>query len=89
MGGLERFVVDRLLGIELLGVDELLDHANVHLGEVLAERVVEAALWQAHVERHLAALEAVDRDAFAALLALLATPGGLALAGTDAAAVTE
>jgi len=37
------------------------------------------------VERHLATLEPGDRDAFAALLALLATPAGLALARADAA----
>src|SRR3546814_5447130 len=47
--------------------------------------MVEAALRNPHVERHLAALEPVDRDAGTALLALLAAPGGLALAGSDAA----
>src|SRR3546814_20041574 len=45
----------------------------------------EAALRQPHVERHLAALEAGDRDALTALLALLAAPAGLALARADAA----
>ena len=46
----------------------------------------EAALGQAAVERHLAALEAVDGDAGARLLALDAAAGGLALARADAAA---
>ena len=84
--GLERFVVDQLLAVELALVDELLDHAQVHFGEVLAERVVEAALRQTHVQRHLAALEALDGDAGTALLALLAAAAGLALARTDAPA---
>ena len=37
------------------------------------------------MERHLAAFEAGDADALAALLALLAAATGLALAGTDTA----
>src|SRR5690606_13478080 len=84
-GRLERVVVHHRLGVELAGVDQLLDLAEIHLGIVLAERVVEAALRQAHVERHLAALEALDGHARAALLALLAASAGLALAGADAA----
>src|SRR3546814_1067220 len=43
------------------------------------------SLRRPHVERHLAALEAGDRDALTALLALLAAPAGLALARADAA----
>src|SRR3546814_11546821 len=78
-------MVDGLLGVELLGVDQLLDLAEVHDREVRAEDIVEAALRNPHVERHLAALAPVDRDAGPALLALPAAPGGLALAGTDAA----
>src|SRR3546814_5877554 len=69
----------------LLRVDQLLDHAQIDDREVLAEDVVEAALRDAHVERHLAALEAVDRDAAARLLALLAAAGGLALTRADTA----
>src|SRR5690606_21227987 len=53
---------------------------------VLGEDVLETALGQAAVERHLAALEAVDGDARARLLALDAAAAGLAGAGTDAAA---
>jgi hypothetical protein len=41
------------------------------------------------VERHLAALEALDGDTRAGLLALLASAGSLALAGADATADTH
>src|SRR3546814_14923823 len=43
-------------------------------------------IWQAPVQRHLAALEALDGHAGARLLALVAVARGLALAGADAAA---
>src|SRR6185295_13738832 len=85
-GRLQRRMVDHALRIERLGVDRLLDRADVHLGIIPGEDVVEAALRDPHVERHLAALEAEDRDAGAALLALLAAAGGLADAGADATA---
>src|SRR6476469_9406231 len=85
-GGLERVMVERALAIELAGIDRLLDRADVHFGEVLGEDVVEAALRQPHVERHLTAFEAGDADTRACLGALLATAGGLAEAGTDTAA---
>src|SRR4029077_20909039 len=48
--------------------------------------VVEAALGNAHVERHLAAFETVDGNTRARDLALAATARRLALAGADAAA---
>src|SRR3546814_4799718 len=70
----------------LAGVDRLLHGAQVHDREILSEDIVEAALRQAHVERHLATLEAVDADARTRLRALLAATGGLALAGTDTTA---
>src|SRR5690606_32953442 len=38
------------------------------------------------MDRHLTALEALDRHAAARLLALVAAPGGLALAGAQATA---
>src|SRR3954451_19368601 len=82
---LERSVVERALDIELAGVDRLLDRADVHFGIIAREDVVEAALRQPHVERHLAAFEAGDRHARARLGALLAAPGGLAETRTDAA----
>src|SRR3546814_16268590 len=43
-GGLKRGVIDGRLGVELLRVDQLLDHAQIDDREVLAEDVVEAAL---------------------------------------------
>src|SRR6187455_3069470 len=79
-------MVEQRLGVDLAAIDQLLDRAEVHLSIILGEDVVEAALRQTHVERHLAALEALDRDARAALLALLAAARGLAQARTDAAA---
>src|SRR5688500_13670339 len=78
-------MIDHALGLELASVERLLDRAEVHLGIILGEDVVEAALRQPHVERHLAALEAGDRYARARLGALLAAAGGLAEAGADAA----
>src|SRR5262249_7532442 len=50
------------------------------------EDVVEAALGQAAVQRHLAAFKTLDAHAGARGLALSATARGLALAGADAAA---
>src|SRR4051794_27360620 len=79
-------MVERALNIELARIDRLLDGADVHFGIIAREDVVEAALREPHVKRHLAALEARDRHARARLGALLAATGGLALAGTDAAA---
>src|SRR6188508_719224 len=84
--GLQCVMIEQLLGVDLAGVDQLLDRAQVHLGVVLGEDVVEAALRQPHVERHLAAFEALHGDARAALLTLLAATRGLAQARTDAAA---
>src|SRR5690606_24657739 len=59
-----------------------------HRHEMLREDVVEATLRQAAIERHLAALEAVDGDAGAGLLALDAAAAGLAGARADATAET-
>src|SRR5262245_12801493 len=78
--------IDRGLGVELAGVDRGLQAAEVDLAELLAERLVETARGQAPMQRHLAAFAAFHRDARARLLARDATPGGLALAGADAAA---
>src|SRR5690606_19216085 len=66
--------------------DRGLDAAQGNLVEILAERVLEAALRQTTIERHLAAFEAVDGNAGARLLALDATAAGLAGARADAAA---
>src|SRR3546814_9631325 len=78
--------IDRLAGIQPAGVDGALQAADVHHLEIAREDVVEAALRQAPVQRHLAALEALDGHAGARLLALVAVARGLALAGADAAA---
>src|SRR5574338_114875 len=83
---LERVMVERALGLELAGVDCLLHRADVHLGIIAREDVVEPALGQPHVERHLAALEAGDRHTRARLGALLAATGGLAEPRADAPA---
>src|SRR5205085_12474329 len=85
-GGLQCAMVERALDIELAGIDRLLDRADVHLGIVLGEDVVEAALRHPHVERHLTALKAGDRHARTRLGAFLAATGGLAEPRADAAA---
>src|SRR5690606_31636832 len=59
---------------------------EVHNGIFLAEYVVEPALRQAHVQRHLAAFKPLDGHARARLLALHAAAAGLAGAGTDTTA---
>src|SRR4051794_4130451 len=79
-------MVERALDVELAGIDRLLHRADVHFGIIAREDVVEAALRQPHVERHLAAFEAVDRHARARLGALLAAARGLAEPRADAAA---
>src|SRR3954470_9901979 len=83
-GGLQRRMVQNGLAVQLAGVDQLLDRADIHLGIILGEHIVEAALRQPHVERHLAALEAGDPDARARVGARRPAPGGLAGARADA-----
>src|SRR6185295_18980547 len=58
---------------------------DVHRRILLAERVPEPALRQPAIDRHLAALEGVQRHAGARLLALHTLARGLALARPDAA----
>src|ERR1700730_1251918 len=82
----QRFGVDGILGVEQLGVDRLLQAVEVDLGEFEPEDVGEAALGQPPVDRHLAALEALDAHAGTRGLALAAAARGLALAGADATA---
>src|SRR5690606_9694315 len=81
----QRRGVHGFLGVELLGIDRSLEPRYGDRHVVLGGHVAEAALRQAAVERHLAALEAVDGDARARALALHAAAGGLAGAGADAA----
>src|SRR5882672_2051287 len=82
----QRLGVNHAAGIEQLGVDRLLNPVEIDLDEIEPDDVVEAALGQAAMQRHLAALEALDAHAGARGLALAATAGGLALAGADATA---
>src|SRR5690606_3706406 len=49
--------------LDLAGIDGGLDAADLDRAETQTERVREAALRQAHLDRHLAALIALDRDA--------------------------
>src|SRR6202043_488848 len=82
----QRFGVDGVLGVQQLGVDRLLNAVEIDLGEFETEDIVEAALGQAPMDRHLAALKTLDAHAGARGLALAAAAGGLALAGADATA---
>src|SRR5262249_40942593 len=85
-GGHQSLTVDRVRGSELFGVERGLQPAQVHALEVLLkDLVVKAALRQPAMQRGLAALERVDRDARAPELALAAMTRGLALARADAA----
>src|ERR1700737_228613 len=76
----QRFGVDGVVGVEQLGVDRLLNAVEIDLGEFEPENIVEAALRQGAVQRHLATFEALDAHAGARGLALAAAAGGLALA---------
>src|SRR5690606_6612326 len=84
-GSLQRFRVDRLRRVQPARPDRRGDAVEPDFGEVLAENVGEAALRQAPMQRHLAALEAVDGDAGTRGLALAAATAGLAHARADAA----
>ena len=81
----ERLHVDRPARAEMTFVDRDLYAAEIHLAEPAREDVVEPALRQAAMQRHLAAFESLDRDTGARLLTLGAAASGLALARTDAA----
>src|SRR5215472_14259123 len=84
-GSHQRRAIHRGARLELARLDRLLQAADIDLDKVQPVDIVEAALGHAHVERHLAALEAVDGHARARRLALAAAPGGLALARADTA----
>src|SRR4051794_28215280 len=75
----------RLGGVELARIDGALHAAEVDLVEIARARRIEAALRQAPMQRHLAALEALDAHARTRRLALAAAARLLALAGADAA----
>src|SRR5690606_11098423 len=74
----QRRSIDRFRCIQLLGVDRHLDAGERNGVEVVAERILEAALGQAAIKRHLAALEAVDGNAGTRLLTLHTATAGLA-----------
>src|SRR5271163_2372329 len=79
--------VDLARRIEPAGIDRLLQAPEIDLVELERElRVAKAALGQAAMERHLAALETLDAHARTRGLALAATAAGLAFARADAAA---
>src|SRR5882762_876329 len=78
--------VDRIFGVEGAAIDRGLDAVEVHLVEFKREDVVETALRQPPMQRHLAALEALDAHARTRGLALAAAARRLALARTDATA---
>jgi len=84
--GDQGFTLDLGRGVQLAGVDGVLQAPQVHFGQLQGVRVVEAALGHAHVQRHLAAFEAQQADAGPRLLTLDAAARGLALAGAGAAA---
>src|SRR5262249_31971951 len=84
-GGDEGVFGDVVLGVERLVIDGLLQVAQIDPGHPLGRKRVKAALGHAHVERHLAAFEAMDGDAAAGLLPFHAASSGLALARADAA----
>src|ERR1043166_5375880 len=81
--------VHRRSRVELAGVDCLLHPPEIDLVQLELERLVEAALGQPPVQRHLPALEPLDAHARARGLAFAAASAGLALAGADAAADTH
>src|ERR1700733_1748619 len=80
----QRFSGDRLLGVDQLGIDGVLKAIEIDLGKLEAEDVVEAALRQSPMQRHLTALEALDTNPRTRGLALSAAARGLALARADA-----
>src|SRR5208337_743039 len=79
----QAFERDRLVDAELARVDRALDAAQVDLVVDDLRRRGEAALRQASMQRHLAALEPLDADARARGLALAAAARLLALARAD------
>src|SRR5690606_9311753 len=73
----KRFKINGLGRIDLAGIDRLLQAAEAQLIPLFPLPLVEAALRQAPVKRHLAAFEAADAHASARFLPLHTAPGGL------------
>src|ERR1700677_208552 len=80
-GLLKDLLCDLLRSVDLLLVDRLLQPVEIHFAERIGENVFEAALRQTHIERHLAAFEAIDLRALARLGAFDTAAGRLAKAG--------
>src|SRR5579863_4626103 len=85
----QRLGVEGVLGVDQFGIDGLLNPVEIDLDKFEPENVGETALRQAPMQRHLAALKALDAHAGACSLTLAATARGLALAGADATANTH
>src|SRR5690606_32520410 len=85
-GSDERLGIDHTLGVKLARVDIGLHAVDAELVVTGRIRHVEATLGHTHVERHLTALEAADRDAGAGRLALATATAGLADARADTTA---
>src|SRR5262249_28167149 len=77
--------VDGIVDVERPAINRRLNAVEVHHIEVKGEDVIEAALRQPAMQRHLAALEALNAHACSRGLALAAATAGLALSGPDAA----
>ena len=75
--------------VQLAGVDEFLDQAQVHNCVCLAVRLVEAALGQTLVQRHLAAFVAIDGHARTGFLTFDTTAAHFTGAGARAAGHTR
>src|SRR6056297_3727326 len=84
--GHEHILSDLGSAVDLARLDEFLDQAEVHHRKGLAVRLVEAALGQTLVERHLAALVALDGHTRAGFLTLDTTATHLAHARARATA---
>src|SRR5439155_11537829 len=82
----ERLDGDRGVDVELLRLNRRLNAGEIHLVVLDGIRLIETALRQSPVDRHLAALEARFGSARARGLTLAAAPPGLAESGADAPA---
>src|SRR5690242_8667506 len=82
----ERFPGDFLTGVHLLLIDRLLQPAQIQFDEVICENIVEATLWHAHVQGHLAAFKTIYLRARTCLGTLHAASRRLAKARRRAAA---
>ena len=85
-GRAQRLEVDRLGRIEPTTVDRRLQAIEIHRRKLLPKRILETALGQTPIDRHLAAFEGPGRAARPRALALVAPSRGLAGARSDTAA---